>query len=171
MGGVAHKIMTSPGDFQYQTKDTLDATKNNRYNQTGYYRFDDGGFVYDMASSETSDPYQSVFAGYGGYVGSAEVSSAKFVNDADMLIGQQAQWDGAGIYVGDAEHTVSSEVTENTVKKTYRTTGRDHFVIDTNASGGAIVRPEFSFMDFGDAFIFTNSSSNLSANNTSVNQT
>lgn len=164
IGGSSGSILlTAPGQFQYQTADTLDAATNNFYNSTGYARFDNGGVVEESASMTTSDPYQAVTGRHYGFLQTAELETAKFVENADLSIGQIAAWDGSGLYTRDIDYTVSAETEAYGHTYTYRTDARDHRTVSTNNTGGARVRPEFSFVDFSDAFIF-NVSSNATTN-------
>lgn len=196
-GGTAGQILlTAPGPFQYQTTDTLDARVNNRYTSSEYTKFENGGVFSDSLfiddntpnatpiectagnlgseSSQTGNPtHQVAGAEYTGLLQAAEVSTSKFVSDANLSIGQQAAWDGAGLYTGDTMYSVEVGGDANTTEMNYRATAHDHFFVSTNMTGGAIVRPEFNFIDFGDAFV-TNStstpvyenSSNLTSNTT-----
>jgi len=170
-GASGHVLLTGPGDFQYQTKDTIDATKNNRYNQTGYVQADRGVVFSDTVSMVSTQPNQEASVEYSGIMQSAEISTAKYVSDANLSMGQQAAWDGAGLYSGETGYSVDLVNEDDDTITTYRTASRDHFFISTNLSGGAIVRPEFNFIDFSDAFIFNTTSANETAvNNTTVEE-
>lgn len=155
LGGNSGSVMlTAPGDFQYQTKDHIDATVGNFYNQTGYAQFNNGGVFSESVNMENSDPRQSVLVNHYGILPSTEMDMAKTVNGADLDMGQQAAWSGAGVLFRDISYDV--ETRRETMGKVYhyRTPGSDHAGVATNVSGGAIVRPEFSFTSFTNAFIF-----------------
>lgn len=175
IGGSSGSILlTAPGQFQYQTADNLDAVTNNFYNSTGYSRFDTGGVFEESASMATSDPYQTVTGRHYGFLQTAELETAKFVENADLSIGQIAAWDGSGLYTRDIDYTVTAENEAYGHTYTYRTDARDHRTVTTNQTGGARVRPEFSFVDFSDAFIFnvsSNATVNESANESVTNLT
>ncbi len=167
-GSAGHVILTGPGDFKYQTKDTIDATRNNRYNQTGYVS-SDGGLVFsDSVSMTSTQPGQEASVEYTGIMQSADIETAQYVSDATLSAGQQAAWDGAGMYSGETSYTVDISNEQDKVTTTYRTKTHDSFRFSTNVSGGAIVRPEFNFIDFSDAFIFNSSANETAVNNTTV---
>lgn len=193
-GASGAVLLTAPGRVQYQTSDKLDANVNNRYNRTDYYRFDNGGVFSNSvsmtdntpnmtpikctagnlgvgaASSSSGTPsHQRVDAQYTGILKSAEVDSASFVNDANVSLSQRAAFDGAGMYTGDTFFVseIGGDNTSTTMK--YRTEGNDHLVVSTNQTGGAIVRPEFSYIDFQDAFVTNQTGSPV--NGSYVNQT
>lgn len=153
-GSSGSILLTAPGPFQYQTKDNQDATINNFYNSSGYVRFDNGGVFEESAGIATSDPDQKANVRHYGFLQTAEIDSAKFVEDADLSIGQQAAWDGAGLYTRDRSYEVQAQLETEGSTYTYRTESRDYRVISTNSTGGARVRPEFSYTDFSDVFIF-----------------
>lgn len=153
-GSSGAALLTAPGEFQYQTADNIDATTNNFYNSTGYTRFDAGGVFEESASIATSDPYQTVTGKHSGFLQTAEIETAKFIENADLSIGQIAAWDGPGTYIRDIDYSVTAETETDGHTYTYRTDSRDHRAIITNSSGGARARPEFTFTDFSDAFIF-----------------
>ena len=170
VGGNSGSVMlTAPGEFQYQTKDHIDATAGNFYNQTGYARFDKGGVFSETLNVEGSDPYQSVAVSHYGVLPMTEMDSAKTVNGVDLDMGQQVQWAGSGNLFKDVAYSV--DAVRQTMGSTYRyrTTGADHAGVQTNMSGGAIVRPEFSFTSFSNAFIFNDTSlqENITNNSTS----
>jgi len=167
-GSAGHVLLTGPGDFKYQTKDTIDATRNNRYNQTGYVS-SDGGLVFsDSVSMTSTQPGQEASVEYTGIMQSADIETAQYVSDATLSAGQQAAWDGAGLYTGETGYSVDLVNEDDDSITTYRTASRDHFFISTNLTGGAIVRPEFNFIDFSDAFIFNSSANETAVNNTTV---
>lgn len=152
-GNSGSSILTAPGPLQYQTKDTVDATYNNFYNQTGYTRFDNGGLYTESVNMETTDPYQSVTIEHSGILQSTQIDTAKFVENADVDMGQQIEWDGAGFVTRDVKYTVDQvrDSMDNTYY--YRTGSTDHTFVSTNSTGGARFRPEFSFSDFSNSFI------------------
>ena len=152
-GNSGSSILTAPGPLQYQTKDTVDATYNNFYNQTGYSRFDNGGLYTESVNMETSSPYQSVTVEHSGILQSAQIDTAKFVENADVDMGQQAEWDGAGFATRDVKYVVDQERDSLGNTYYYRTESTDHVFVSTNATGGARFRPEFAFTDFADSFI------------------
>lgn len=155
LGGNSGSVMlTAPGQFQYQTKDMQDATAGNFYNQTGYARFDNGGVFSESVNMESSDPRQSVLVNHYGILAAAEMDTAKVVNNADVDMGQQVAWDGSGMLFRDVAYDVTARRETMGHVYSYRTSSTDHAGIATNMSGGAIVRPEFSFTSFTDAFIF-----------------
>lgn len=165
-GNSGSVILTAPGQFQYQTKDTVDATLGNNYNATGYSRFNNGGIFSESLNMESTTPYQSVTDEHYGILQSAEIDTAKYVSNGDLSMGQQAAWDGTGTYIRDIDFTVYQvrETMGNTY--TFRTAGTDHRIIGTNTTGGAIVRPEFSFIDFSDSFITNDTALAVNQTNT-----
>lgn len=171
LGGSSGSILvTLPGETRYQTTDTVDATTGNFYNQSGYVEFENGGVFAESVSMAGSDPYQVVTGSHYGFAQKAQISTAKFVENADVSVGQQAAWDGAGMYGRDISYAVRQS--RETLGRTYTflTESNDHAVVGTNASGGAIVRPEFDFIDFSDSFI-TNDTAldiNMTKNQTNV---
>lgn len=170
IGGNSGSVMlTAPGEFQYQTKDGQDATAGNFYNQTGYARFDKGGVFSETLNVEGSDPYQSVAVSHYGVLPMTEMDTAKTANGLDLDMGQQVQWAGAGNLFRDVKYSV--DAMRQTMGSTYRyqTTGNDHAGVGTNITGGAIVRPEFAFTSFSNAFIFNDTSlqENITNNSTS----
>jgi hypothetical protein len=174
-GASGSVILAAPGPFQYQTRDTTDARINNRYNQTGYARFDNGGVGSETVSMESSSPSQYVAIDHSYILQSAEIDTAKFVSDSNVSIGQRASWDGAGIYTRDLSYGVEISQSGNDPYNVhpesgirYRSTQSDHAIVLTNSTGGAIVRPEFSFTGFEDAFVIN---STPAANETAVNNT
>jgi len=169
-GNSGSVLLTAPGDVKYQTKDTVDARTGNFYNQTGYAEFTNGGVFMESVNMENTDPYQSVVGTHSGFLQTAQIDTAKFVDNADVSIGQQAAWDGAGLYQRDIAYTVVQE--RETMGHTYKftTSSHDHGFVGTNTSGGAIVRPEFEFIDFSDSFIANDTAiaANLTSNTTDV---
>lgn len=165
-GNSGSVLMTASGEFQYQTRDTIDATLGNNYNATGYSRFNNGGVFSESLNMESSTPYQSVTDEHYGVLQSAEIDTAKYVSNGDLSMGQQAAWDGSGIYVRDLDWSVHQvrETMGNTY--TFRTAGTDHRLVATNMTGGARVRPEFSFIDFSDSFITNDTALAVNATNT-----
>lgn len=153
-GSSGSILLTAPGPFQYQTSDNQDATINNFYNSSGYSRFDNGGVFEESAGISTSDPYQKANVRHYGFLQTAEIDTAKFVEDSDLSIGQQAAWDGAGLYTRDRSYEVEAKLETEGKVYTYRTDSRDYRVVSTNSTGGARVRPEFSFTDFSDVFVY-----------------
>ena len=173
-GSAGSLLLTAPGAFQYQTSDKVDATTNNRYNETGYVRFDNGGVGSESASMYDSYPNQQASVTHDYILQTTEIDTAKFVSDANMSIGQQAAWDGAGLYTRDASYSVEITRESNDSTMHYRTDSSDHGIISTNMTGGARVRPQFSYIDFSDAFIFNQTGVNSTMNQTaneSVNLT
>lgn len=194
-GGTSGSVaLTAPGQFRYQTSDSVDATMNNRYTQTGYLEFQNGGVFSESLSMEDNTPnatpvectagnlgqdqvqsqggypnHQMVSTEYTGLLQAAQIDTAKFVNDANLSFGQEARWDGAGLYTGDTSYSIEAGGDKNSTVMNYRTSGHDHMFTSTNQTGGAIMRPEISYTDFSDVFV-TNSSSYLETN-TTVNQT
>lgn len=183
LGGSSNsQLLTAPGDFQYQARDMIDATTNNRYNQTGYTSFSSGGVFGESLSMEETDMGQSAVVSHDGILQSAEISTAKFISDANMSMGQQAAWQGAGMFTRDVAYSVdiaqSNDQDPYHVKSdigiNYQAISSEHSMISTNATGGAIVRPEFSFIDFGDAYVVNKTSPdeiNETANMTGTNIT
>jgi hypothetical protein len=195
-GGTSGNILlTAPGDFRYQTSDKLDATVNNRYNRTDYYKFDNGGIFSNSLSMTDNTPnltpvectagnlgsvssqagtpdHQTASAEFTGLLQSAEVDSASFVNDANLSIGQHATFGGAGMYIGDSGF--DTEVGGSNASRTmnYRNSGKDHLFASTNTTGYIDIKPEFSYTDFSDAFVTnqTGEAANTTENQT-VNQT
>lgn len=165
-GNSGSVLMTAPGEFQYQTRDTIDATLGNNYNATGYSRFNNGGVFSESLNLESSTPYQSVTDEHYGVLQSAEIDTAKYVSNGDLSMGQEAAWDGAGIYVRDIDFAVHQVRETMGNKYTFRTIGTDHRVVATNMTGGARVRPEFSFIDFSDSFITNDTALAVNATNT-----
>jgi hypothetical protein len=151
-GSSGSVLLTAPGAFQYQTKDTTDASINNRYNESGYSQFDNGGVGSDSVSMESSSPAQYASVDHSWILQTAEIQTAKFVSDSNLSMGQQASWDGAGLYTRDAEYGVGIISTKDGKSIHYRSDQTDHSMISTNSTGGAIVRPEFSFTGFEDSF-------------------
>lgn len=172
-GTSGSNLLTSGGDFRYQTRDVIDATENNRYNSSGYYLFADGGIFSEMLSMTDNDVGQGATISHDGILQSAEIQTAKLVSDANISMGQQAEWEGAGLFSRDINYWIDiTRESDNTVF-TYEGSSNEHSWISTNSTGGAIVRPEFSFIDFSDAYIFkdnsVNSTTNISANETEDN--
>lgn len=165
-GNSGSVLMTAPGEFQYQTRDTVDATLGNNYNATGYSRFNNGGVFSESLNMESTTPYQSVTDEHYGILQTAEIDTAKYVSNGDLSMGQQASWDGAGIYVRDLDWSVHQvrETMGNTY--TFRAAETDHRLVATNTTGGARVRPEFSFIDFSDSFITNDTALAVNATNT-----
>jgi hypothetical protein len=166
-GNSGSVLVTAPGEFRYQTFDTLDATFGNNYNSTGYSRFNNGGVFSESVNMETSTPYQSVTDEHYGVLQSAEIDTAKYVSNGDLSMGQEAAWDGAGVYVRDIDWSVYQVRKTMGNTYTYRTDGTDHRIVATNSTGGAKVRPEFSFIDFSDSFITNDTALGVNETNTS----
>lgn len=165
-GSSGNVLLTAPGEFQYQTRERTDATVNNGYNMTGYVRFDRGGVGSDSLSMQDTGTGQKAAVEHAYILQAPEISTAKYVSDANLSMGQQAAWDGAGLYTRDLSYQVDLKRETEDGTLYYRTSSSDHAVIFTNLSEGAIVRPEFDFVSFSDAFIF-----NASINTTEPNQT
>ena len=165
-GNSGSVLVTAPGEFQYQTRDTIDATLGNNYNTTGYSRFRNGGIFSESLNMESTTPYQSVTDEHYGILPSAEIDTAKYVSNGDLSMGQQAAWDGSGIYVRDLDWSVHQVRETMGNKYTFRTSGTDHRIVGTNSTGGAIVRPEFSFIDFSDSFITNDTALAVNQTNT-----
>ena len=171
VGGTSQSVLlTAPGQFQYQTKDTTDASINNRYNQTGYVRFDNGGVGSDSVSMVASSPSQNADVDHSWILQTAELQTAKFVSDTNLSMGQQASWDGAGLYTRDMSYGVEIVGTKDGKGTHYRSGQTDHGVISTNMTGGAIVRPEFSFTGFEDSFA-VNTTADVNQTNQTTNET
>ena len=167
-GSSGNSMLTAIGDFKYQTKDNFDALTRNFYNQTGYARFDNGGVFTDSINMESSDPYQSVLVEHYGILQAAEMDSAKYVDGADLSSGQQVAWDGAGVYSRDVDYKVEQQRETDGKVYHFRTDSNSHETVFTNMSGGAIVRPEFEFLDFSDSFITNDTALGI---NETTNQT
>ena len=155
VGSSGSKLLTAPGSFQYQTRDTTDATVTSRYNATAYIQSDGGIVLSETAGIDESYPSQHATVDHTAILQTAEVETAKLVEGSTVEIGQQAAWDGAGLYSRTADYSaaVKREYPDGTTVS-YRTLGRDRLHISTNSTTGAIVRPEFSFRDFSDSFVF-----------------
>jgi hypothetical protein len=155
IGGTSGSvILTGSGDFRYQTKDITDATENNHYNSTGYSQFTDGGVFTESVSMTDQDVGQTASVSQAGILGSAEIQTARFVSDANLSMGQQASWDGSGFYSRDLQYGIDISRTVDKNEYRYQGSSTEHSWISTNQTGGAIVRPEFSFTDFSDAYLF-----------------
>lgn len=165
-GSSGSVLVTAPGEVRYQTKDHIDARTGNFYNQTGYAEFTAGGVFEESVAMDNSDPYQSVVATHSGFMQAAQIDTAKFVDNADVSIGQQAAWDGAGMYSRDIAYTVAQERESMGHIYKFRTDTRSHEFVGTNVSGGAIARPEFEFIDFSDSFIVNDTALEANATNT-----
>lgn len=152
-GSSGSSIVTAPGALRYQTTDLTDMKYNNFYNQTGYSEFSNGGIFTESLNVETDDPYQTVLVEHAGILQQAEIDTAKFVENANLDMGQQVAWDGAGTFTRDVKYKVIQS--RYTTGKTYmlESGSSDHATVFTNQSGGALIRPEFSFIDFADSFI------------------
>jgi hypothetical protein len=194
-GSAGHITLTAPGDFQYQTVETIDASVNNRYTGTEYQKFQNGGVTSTSISMDDNTPNQSpiactaseIVAGndavaggtplnqwvdgqYTGIFQDVEMDNSKFVNDANVSISSETRYDGYALYTGHVASQAEVGGDKNKTTENYKSYTRDSFTFTSNATGGGIVRPEFSFTDFSDAFV-ANSSSNLTHNETEVNQT
>jgi hypothetical protein len=155
VGSSGSKLLTAPGSFQYQTRDTTDATVTSRYNSTGYLSSDSGVIMQETGAIDESNPSQHAKVDHTAILQSAEIETAKLIEGSNLEIGQQAAWDGAGIYSRTADYGVSvSQEYPGGRTVSYRTYGRDRMHISTNSTGGAIVKPEFSFSDFSNSFVF-----------------
>lgn len=155
VGSSGSKLLTSPGSFQYQTRDTTDATVTSRYNATAYVDAETGLVYQETAAVDESNPGQHATVDHTAILQTAEVETAKLVEGSNVEIGQQAAWDGAGLYSRTVDYSaaVQRDYPDGTTVS-YRTLGRDRLHVSTNSTAGAIVRPEFSFESFSDAFIF-----------------
>lgn len=173
-GGSKSRMLTAPGDIRYQTTDVLDGTVNNRYTQTGYVEVNDGMIFEDTVSMGDSTPGQSVAISHSGILESAVIDTAKFVNDANVSMGQRADISGTGMYFRDVDTAVA--LFENTDEVygyiadqySYTTTTSDRLAVFTNETDSIIVRPEFRFDDFVDNHIskIREDSKNLTTNMT-----
>lgn len=149
------KLLTAPGSFQYQTRDTTDATVTSRYNATSYIQSDGGLVLSETAGIDESYPSQHATVDHTAILQTAEVETAKLVEGSTVEIGQQAAWDGAGLYSRTVDYSAAvKRAYPDGTTVSYRTLGRDRLHISTNSTSGAIVRPEFSFRDFSDSFVF-----------------
>jgi hypothetical protein len=164
-GSSGSILLTAPSDFQYQTRDKIDATINNRYNQTGFTKFRNGGVGSDSVSMNTNSPEQYASVDHSWILQSAEIDNAKFVSDANLSMGQEARWDGNGMYTRDVNYGVHISRKKGNEAASYLLESSDHSVVSTNETGGSITRPEFSFTDFTDSFI-TRDIDNETANQT-----
>lgn len=170
-GTSSSVLLTAPGKFEYQTRDTTDATTGNRYNQTGYVRFRNGGVGSESVSMTATSPSQTAEVDHSYILQSASIDTSKFVNGPNLSAGQEASWDGAGLYTRDASYAVEVIDSENGKPTHYVSEQTDHGVISTNSTGGAIVRPEFSFTGFGDAFVVNKTEIVNQTNITETNET
>lgn len=170
VGSSGSKLLTAPGSFQYQTRDTTDATVTSRYNSTGYLSSDSGVIIQETGAIDESNPSQHAKVDHTAIIQSAEIETAKLIEGSNLEIGQQAAWDGAGIYSRTADYGVSvSQEYPGGRTVSYRTYGRDRMHISTNSTGGAIVKPEFSFSDFSNSFVF-NTTSQSATNETATSK-
>lgn len=171
VGSSGSKLLTAPGSFQYQTRDTTDATVTSRYNATGYINAETGLVYQETAAVDESDPGQHATVDHTAILQAAEVETAKLIEGSTVEIGQQAAWDGAGLYSRTVDYSaaVKREYPDGTTVS-YRTLGRDRLKVSTNSTSGAIVRPEFSFRDFSDSFVF-NTTSQSATNETVTSKT
>ena len=162
-GDSSSRILTSPGLFQYQTRDTIDARVNNRYNETGYIRAEGTTIFSESLAIHETDLGQNVDVTHSGIVSNAEFDTAKFVSDANLSIGQKGGWVGSGMYLRDLNYAVDIVQSSDTDVYNlgiptidYGAHGREHSMISTNNSGSMNIRPEFSFIDFSDAYVINN---------------
>lgn len=170
VGSSGSKLLTAPGSFQYQTRDTTDATVTSRYNATGYLSSDSGVIIQETGAIDESNPSQHAKVDHTAILQSAEIETAKLIEGSNLEIGQQAAWDGPGIYSRTADYGVSvSQEYPGGRTVSYRTYGRDRMHISTNSTGGAIVKPEFSFSDFSNSFVF-NTTSQSATNETATSK-
>jgi hypothetical protein len=154
VGGTSGSILlTAPGFFQYQTRDKMDATINNRYNQTGSTNISNGGVGSDSVSMISNSPEQYASVDHSWILKAAQIESAKFVSDANLSMGQEARWDGSGMYTRDVNYAVHDSGMKGSSVASYLLESSDHSIVSTNQTGGSITRPEFSYTDFSDSFI------------------
>lgn len=160
VGSSGSKLLTAPGSYQYQTRDTTDATVTSRYNSTGYLSSDSGVIIQETGAIDESNPSQHAKVDHTAILQSAEIETAKLIEGSNLEIGQQAAWDGAGLYSRTVDYSaaVKRDYPDGTTVS-YRTLGRDRLHISTNSTGGAIVKPEFSFSDFSNSFVFNTTNS------------
>jgi hypothetical protein len=156
-GNSGSRILTSPGQIQYQTRDAIDARTNNRYNETGYLLAEGTSVFSESLSMHETDLGQSVDVAHSGIVERAEFDTAKFANDADISIGQKGGWYGTGMYFRDIDYGVNIDQSTNDLLGSsgidYGANGGEHLAVFTNSSQYVkVIRPEFSFSDFGDSF-------------------
>jgi len=192
-GDAMSQLLTAPGNYQYQSIETVDATQNNRYTKTGFTKFENGGTFTETSSANKNVPnlspircdtgsmgqsggfvsgnppsHQWISGSVGGILQSAEIDTAKFTSDMNWSLSQQAAWDGAGLYTGETIMGAHVGADRNSTVANYDMWARDKFFTSTNTTGGSIARPEWSLIDFSDSFV-SNSSSNETVNIT-VNQ-
>jgi hypothetical protein len=155
-GNSASQILTSNGQFQYQTRDTTDARVNNRYNETGYMRVEGTSILSESLAMHETDLGQSADVTHSGIVNNAEFDTAKFVSDANLSIGQKGGWQGSGMYSRDLNYGVDIVQNSGSLGDSgidYGAHGGERSTIITNSSGYVQnIRPEFSFSDFSDGF-------------------
>ena len=170
-GNSGSHILTSPGPFQYQTRDTIDAQVNNRYNETGYMRVEGTSIFSESVSMHETDLGQSADVTHSGIINNAEFDTAKFASDANLSIGQRGGWDGSGMYFRDISYGVDIVQSSNDVLGgsgiDYSAHGGEHSVVFTNSSEYIRdMRPEFSFIDFSDSFVINKTVAGEVANTT-----
>jgi len=172
-GSSGEHLMSGVGDFTYSRSDSYDATVNNRYTQDEKSTFKNG-VIFDselyMEDSSANVSAQSAYARYGGYLSETDITTAKFVNDANMSMGQQAAWNGVGLYTTDVGYEVALGTGDNETKINYVAESRKRQSVYTNETGGAIARVEFDYTDFADAYM-ANSSSETTSNSNTLGET
>jgi hypothetical protein len=152
-GFSSDRFITGTGTFSYSHKDALNASINNRYTQKDELSVSNGILFENFLSLDDSSmngTKQHVDVAYSGYLPEVEIKTAKFVNNADLSMGQQAAWNKAGMYTGQVRHKVAGTGSVNYINEANR-----RFAIVTNESGGAIARPEFDYYDFSDQYYET----------------
>lgn len=154
-GSSGDHLISGHGQFQYQDTSTLDATINNRYTQSGSSEFHNGVLFENTlgmedASANVTD--QHVNARYGGYLTETRIDNAKFVNNANLSVGQQAEWNGVGHYYGEVNYGVTLGTGGNNSQIDYINEGTKRFDVVTNESGGGRARPQFRYVDFSDSY-------------------
>ncbi|MDD1729835.1 MAG: hypothetical protein LUQ50_12285 [Methanospirillum sp.] len=173
-GSSGDHLISGHGNFQYQDTSTLDATINNRYTQSGNSEFHNGVLfenTLDMDDASANVTDQHVSAKYGGYLTEAQIDNAKFVNNANLSVGQQAEWNGVGHYYGEVRYGVTLGTGGNESQIDYVNDGSKQFDIVTNESGGGRARPQFRYIDFSDSYFANMTGKELvAANETAANE-
>jgi hypothetical protein len=153
-GFSGDRFITGPGTFSYTHQDTLNASINNRYTQKDTLSVSNGILFESSLSLDDKSmngTKQQVDVQYGGYLSEAEITTAKFMNNANLSMGQQAAWNGVGMYTGQVRQKVTNEQSGSEAVN-YINEAHRRFGVVTNASGGAIVRPEFDYYDFSERY-------------------
>ncbi len=179
-GASGHQILTAPGPVKYQQINTLDASESNYYTSSGFIDAKNGVVTRDSIAIDESAPNQTDLSCTASNVGvagkgviegnvankqyavgertaigqSMNISTDKYVNDADIAISGDANWTGSGSYKIKFDAGSLTGATKNSTVPSYTDDAHDSYNIITGANNtGMRVIYQNARGDFSKAFV------------------